>query len=250
MINLAWQPAVQPPELPPGVVHLWRFWMAGRADRVGLWGYLNADERRRAEAFYKPIHAEQFAAGRGVLRALVAGYTGQAPRDVVFAEGAFGKPALALPPPGGLSFNLSHSHNLAVAAFARSGQLGVDVEWVRTLPDAHSIARRQFHAAEAQWLREAPADCQAEVFFHIWTRKEAVLKAVGAGLTVDLQSFDVTSVQGTGETYPLALGTNLAVHPWNWHEFAAADGYRACLVSDEPVRELQAFEHVAEAASA
>ncbi len=246
MNNLAWQPAVQPPELPPGAVHLWRFWLAGRSDRVALWGYLNADERRRAESFYKPIHAERFAAGRGVLRTLVAAYAGLAPREVVFEAGPFGKPCLASPASGKLSFNLSHSENLAVAAFARGGQLGIDVEWVRPLPDAHSIARRQFHAAEAHWLGNAPAERQAEVFFHIWTRKEAALKAVGAGLSIDLQAFDVTAVQGRGETHPLALGPKLPACPWNWHEFAAAPGYQACLVSDEAVTELQAFEYPAE----
>ncbi len=236
------------PPLSPGVIHVWRFWLDNRRDQHALWSHLIPDERRRAEAFFQPVHQQRFAAARGMLRRLIAGYTGIPAGEVVFRTGAFGKPELALAENhlahsrARLCFNLSHSDDLAVAAFALSGRLGLDVERVRTLPDARSIAQRQFAPAEAAWLESAPPEAQAEVFFRIWTRKEAVLKAVGAGLSIDLRGFNVVPVRGRGEVLPLALGPGLPADAWRWHEWSAAPGFLSCLVTDDDVSEVGAWE--------
>lgn len=240
-MSTAWTAAATPPELLPGQVHVWRARLQGRRDRVALWGYLDEDERRKAQAFYRPIHGERFASARGLLRRLAAAYTGQSPREIRFATGPYGKPEL-LASPTPLQFNLSHSEDLALLAFARQGRLGVDVEQVRHLPDAVPLARRNFAADEVHWLTSAPAEQQAEVFFRIWTRKEAVLKAVGAGLSLDLQAFSVMRVAGAGETVPLALIPGATPDSWRWYELKPAADVLGCLVYDADVKILTTLE--------
>ena len=230
------------PDLPPGEVHLWRFPLQGRSDRFALWNCLNDAERRQAEGYYRPEHGERFASGRGVLRTLVAGYLQQRPQDVAFTTGRWGKPEVASSTGLQLSFNLSHCEAWGVAAFARQGQVGIDIERVRHLPDAMSIARRQFSPAEFEWLAAADTSRQAEVFFRIWTRKEAVLKAVGAGLSIDLRGFSVTAVQGSGELHALSLGGESPLTDWRWLEFEAVPGYASCLVRDCAIAAVQAWE--------
>src|SRR5690606_3013760 len=119
---------------------------------------------------------------------------------------------------------------------------GVDVEWVRALPDALAMARRNFSPAEVHWFTTSPPGAQAEVFFRIWTRKEAVLKAVGAGLSIDFQAFDVVAVRGAGETVPMSLVPGLAIEPWRWFEMHPAHDNRGCVVYDRPVEAIANFE--------
>ena len=240
-MSTAWTAAATPPELLPGQVHIWRARLQGRRDRLALWGYLDDDERRQAQAYYRPIHGERFASARGLLRLLAAAYTGQSPRAVRFATGPHGKPEL-LASPMPLEFNLSHSEDLALIAFARQGRLGVDVEQVRTLPDALPLARRNFATDEVRWLNSTSPQQQAEVFFRIWTRKEAVLKAVGAGLSLDLQGFSVVPVVGAGETVPLALIPDITPDPWRWYELEPAADFLGCLVYDADVASLTTLE--------
>ena len=242
---MSWSSLFLPPELPQGHVHLWRIGLEGRRDRAALWQTLDDDERRRAEAFYRPEHGERFAAGRGVLRRLVAAYTGLEPGEVPFSTGPFGKPEWTAPQNSAgprLSFNLSHCEDLGLVAFARSGQLGIDVERVRSLADALAIARRNFSADEVAWLTGAPPREQAEVFFRIWTRKEAVLKAVGAGMAIDLQGFSVVPVRGEGEAVSLSLLPGAAATSWRWHDLRPAAEFQGCLVSDREIAAISTFE--------
>lgn len=107
-----------------------------------------------------------------------------------------------------LQFNLSHSHERAVLGLSRDPRLldglGVDIEWIGRRVDYVSIGRRFFTPEEHRWI-----GTEADRFFHVWTRKEAVLKSNGVGLRVELDSFDVmtdrVAVHVTGR--PLVVST-------------------------------------------
>jgi 4'-phosphopantetheinyl transferase len=90
-----------------------------------------------------------------------------------------------------LQFNLSHSHELVVYAFA-ARQIGVDVEHLRSVPDALHIAGRFFSSCEVAALRAVSEELRMEAFFTCWTRKEAFIKATGQGLLMPLESFTVS----------------------------------------------------------
>lgn len=152
-------------------------------DMVSAWSagtILAPEELARAEKFAVPGPARSFIAGRLLLRDLVARISGCHPHEAVFRVGPDGKPMVQHPP--GVEVNLTHSEGWVLAAAAHL-PLGIDMEVVRPL-DWQSIARRFLTASDRDWLDACPAEDRHRSFFHLWTWKEAVAKAVGSGLSL------------------------------------------------------------------
>lgn len=169
------------------ILDLWLWPLTLPTDRfVGL---LSPDEAARAARFVAPAHGDAYRTGRGRLREILGGYCAVAPQMLRFDYNAHGKPALA----GGPAFNLSHAAGwaaLVVAPAAPAMALGIDIEAHRTVE--HGLADRFFSAAERADLAMFPPDQWQDGFFRCWTRKEAMVKACGPGLSMPLDSFDVT----------------------------------------------------------
>jgi len=172
-------------------------------------------ERERAYRFRFTRDRGRFIVARAALRQLLGASLGQPPSLVAFTYGPNGKPALA-DAGAGLCFNLSHSAELALCALAPGTELGVDVEAHRPLDDMDALAERFFAPAEVAWLQQQ-ADRMA-AFFRLWTCKEAYVKALGLGLSLDTRSFAVD----------LAAGR---VGDWYLRAFTPAPGYAAALCS-------------------
>lgn len=139
----------------------------------------------------------RFIVGRGVLRTILGRYLGVEPDKVQFRYSPRGKPYLAERFDSyGLRFNLAHSHELALYAFTRDREIGVDLEYVRPMPDAVEIATRFFSTRENAVFRVLPKSQELEAFYNCWTRKEAYLKATGDGLARPLDQFAVSLTPG------------------------------------------------------
>jgi len=180
------------------------------ADEIvaALSAILSEEERERAQRFAFPHLRRRFIVRRGVLRMLVGAYIDEIPRSVVFRSAGMGKPAVD----GAPYFNASQSSDLAVYAFTRTGEIGIDVERMRTIENAEDIARRFFAPRELEELVAARRDRRDEAFLKFWTRKEAYLKAIGAGLSAP----------------PDALESEPSMQ-WRIHDLAPADGYVGAL---------------------
>lgn len=192
-------------------------------DLAALPDLLTDAERARAAKFRLPRVQEQFVATRGRLRTLLGQTLGIEPIRVplLIAEG--GKPHL--PDEFGLHFNVSHTEGLAVFAFSRS-RVGVDVEKRRPIPGVEELVRRFFAAAECEEFLGLPVESRELSFLRAWTRKEAVLKAVGRGVP-SLECCEV----GFGETPAvrrLDADTDLA-GKWELHGWQPRPGYEACV---------------------
>lgn len=140
------------PDLRDGVVHLWRAGLDAAAPD-DLSSSLSPDERRRALSIVDPLRRDRWTRSRAVLRLLLGRYLRLEPREPELVSRAGGKLVLRAPVP--LHFNLSHSGPLAVYAFSRSDEVGVDVE----VPRGLSRERRR-----------------------AWVRREAALKCSGEGI--------------------------------------------------------------------
>jgi 4'-phosphopantetheinyl transferase len=119
------------------------------------------------------------------------------PAMLQFTAGEYGKPRLATPwADRGLAFNLSHSGSWALLGWSWQGDIGVDIELWRPLSDEAALVRRFFSVAENAAYETLPADQRRRGFFDCWARKEAYIKAVGRGLGLPLDSFDVSFADG------------------------------------------------------
>jgi phosphopantetheinyl transferase len=151
---------------------------------------LDALEQRRAARFHHEADRRRFLLGRAAIRRLGAAFAGVATRDIIIREGEFGKPCFE----GiDLHFNLSHSGDAVVLAWSDAQAVGIDTEALnRESPHAlREISRANFSAVELQAVEAATESELAALFFGIWTRKEAVLKAEGCGITEQLRAFSV-----------------------------------------------------------
>ena len=176
------------------VVELWQGTLDQPDDvRARLELLLSHDERERASAFRFARDRNRYVVGRGVLRGLLGRYTGADPASLEFRYGRDRKPALA---GDGPFFNLAHSEDAVAYAFSPSFEVGIDVEVLRDDASLLDLADRFFSPREAAELRALPERDRSRAFLACWTRKEAFLKARGDGLTLALDSFDVTLAPG------------------------------------------------------
>jgi phosphopantetheinyl transferase len=182
-----WQPGAMRPQLAADLVDVWRADLAAGGD--DLRALLSDAERERAVRFVRAEDGARWAHARGILRALLARYTGVDPRALRIAAGPYGKPQLAgeagadaAGEVAKLRFNLSHSGNTALIAVASGTEVGVDVELPRRSVDHVAIARRILgDEAAARLARLAASERQRE-FLRAWVRWEAVLKCRGTGI--------------------------------------------------------------------
>lgn len=217
--------------LEPGEIHVWAVPLDPALAIVErLATSLAADEWERARRFRFDRHRRRYQVGRGVLRELLGAYLGMPAPEVVFSYGPRGKPFLGGPAAaGGLSFNLSNSHELALIGLLRGPEIGVDVELLKPMPDLEQIAERFFSASERAALRGLPAGQKREGFFNCWTRKEAYLKAVGEGLAAPLDSFDVTLIPGEPPRMLTLKGDAERASRWSYRCFRPASDYIGAL---------------------
>jgi len=172
-------------------VHLW----SAALDRACDEALLTDCERARS-ARYKIEHVRrQFIGARAQLRIILGRYLGLEPRAVGLTHEQSGKPILDPTTGSDLKFNVSHSESLAVYAVTRHGRIGVDVEQPRFIPNLEGLVERFFSERERQAFFALPEGDRPAAFFCAWTRKEAVLKAVGLGVQA-VDQCDVTFCPG------------------------------------------------------
>lgn len=222
--------------LVPGEIHVWSVRLDPPPERVEALGRsLSQDEWDRANRFRFDKHRRQYVVGRGALRTLLASYLGTRPELVRFTYGPRGKPFLAdlipsplSPVPGEreqLFFNLSNSDEMALVGFVLGREIGVDIEYLKPMPDCEQISERFFSESERAVLRGQPQEKKEETFFNCWTRKEAYLKAVGEGLAAPLDSFDVTLAPGEPPRMLTLKGDAEAASRWLFEHLRPAPDY-------------------------
>lgn len=212
-------------ELPAGEIHVWSIRLDPPPERVEALGRsLSADEWERANRFRFDRHRRQYVVGRGALRALLAAYINGRPESIRFRYGPRGKPFLQ-DGPADFQFNLSNSDEMALVGFVRGPEIGVDIEYRKPMPDCEEIAERFFSESERVVLRRTPFPQKEEAFFNCWTRKEAYLKAVGEGLAVPLDSFDVTLAPGEPARMLTLNGDAAAAGRWFYHHLVPHPEY-------------------------
>ena len=160
---------------------------------------LSLSERERAQRLRFDHDRRRFVVAKGILRQILGRYLGVAPHDILFSTGASGKPELSRRMPirhGTMHFNQAHSGYFGIFAFCRGRHVGVDVEEIRPFPDLDQLAEVLFSPGELDRFRRLSQEERNHEFFSGWTIKEAFVKALGQGLTLPLNHFEVAGVGG------------------------------------------------------
>lgn len=204
---------------------------------------LAPEERARARRFRNGADQRRFTVARGVLRAILASYVGLPASALRLSAGIHGKPRLVPPTVDAahpdITFNLSHSGELALYAIARGREVGIDLERVDGTTEIDALARRFFSDTERSWLDSVEDGRRTAAFYRVWTAKEACLKARGVGLSLPLSSFDVALRSG-GPTRLMVRGlTGCAVSRWTLVELPPGSGYAATLAIEGTPRSVR-----------
>jgi 4'-phosphopantetheinyl transferase len=191
---LAWLPSPPALEISQDEVHVWRAVLEQPGETMRrLSTFLSHEELEKANRFYFPKDRNGFIVSHAFLRDVISRYIQVDPWNLEFRVNPHGKPALAAAfQEFDIQFNLSHSNEYALVAVMRGQAVGVDVELIRPEFGGADIARRFFSPSEVHALLSISPENQGDAFFRCWTRKEAFIKAIGRGLALPLDEFDVS----------------------------------------------------------
>ena len=212
--------------LPDDEVHVWRAWLDCPASLSMLATLLSGSEIARANRFHFSRDRDRFIIAHSVLRLLLGQYLREDPKKLRFITNEFRKPFLAWKKTGEpLCFNLSHSGAVALFAFVRGRNVGIDVEHIRPDFFEPAIARRFFAPEEVADLEALDPLLQVTGFFNCWTRKEAYIKARGLGLSLPLSTFRVSLRPGSGAALLCYATDPTEMSRWSLQELAPGEGY-------------------------
>jgi 4'-phosphopantetheinyl transferase len=221
------------PELPPDGVDVWTCSLqTAPSVENACYELLSPEERDRASRYRAGKPRTDFVLTRGNLRSLVARYLAVAPHHVAFGFSSHGKPFLH--GPSDLRFNVSHTDGLALLAFVRTHEIGIDVEKITPEPDVRKLAERFFSIHERRALEPLAGEELRAAFFRCWTRKEAYVKARGEGLSVPLHEFDVSVAAGDNRALLATRPDPTEAQRWTLQDLRTAPGYAAALAFREP----------------
>ncbi len=212
-------------------IHVWSASLEIKKEDVPVFRrLLTPDEKERAARFCFEKDQVNFITGRAILRTLLGRYTNQSPAEVKFVYNSYGKPLLknqVQSPP--LNFNLSHSGGKVLYAFSRGIPLGIDLEKMKPDIDFAAIAPRFFSPGEVSSLFSLEKSDRVEAFYACWTRKEAFIKAMEMGLSLELDKFDVSLRPGEPAQLLSIKFQNQNTQNWSLYDLKVFPGFKDCL---------------------
>ncbi len=207
-------------------IHIWGVHVPDMLSQMEtLQGLLSDRECEKADRFQRDADRQSSIVARGALRVLLAGYAGMAASEIKFDYSENGKPHVA---GSEVDFNVSHSGAWVVLAFGRDRSIGVDIEQIKREMDVTAIAERYYSPQEVEWVKKSH-DPHA-VFFKLWARKEAYVKACGSTLFTELKRVSVP------------LEDNVEKDGWIYHYLESGSKYAAAVVTDKPLGSMPCYD--------
>lgn len=228
-----WRVGCGPETLSAGAVHVWRVPLQQPPDRIQVFTEaLCPEEKQRRDCLRSPEAAACFCICRGLLRILLGRYESTAPEEVRLISGKNGKPTLdPLVHKSDIQFNVSHSGDVGLIAIAKGRPVGVDVEKASASRRIDEISRSLFSPQEQASIRSRGT------FYACWTRKEALVKAIG-GSIAELSHKVVVSTFPRRPTQILGMLSDGENQEWRLRDLPVGGGYSAALCYAAPPAEI------------
>ena len=238
-------------ELPAdGCVHIWHV-SPTDISSSHVECQLSQDELDRAGRFRFDEDRHRFINSRVALRRILGQYLKTDSADVQFSYNQFGKPELeGSGPDCSLKFNVSHAGVIALIAVTRFSRIGVDVAVVEDLPDVDSLAAMSLSSTELESFRALNSDRQCNLFFNLWTCKEALAKADGRGLSAPLSEFEF-AFSGMNACSLRSISRKSAeATRWSVFQFTPMSGYLGAVAVESGEAEIEHFSYSVQTDSA
>jgi 4'-phosphopantetheinyl transferase len=224
-------------------VHIWRATLELPDTAVqNFRQLLSSDETTRADRYHFERDRRHFTVARGVLRSLLGRYLSLEPAELSFQYSHYGKPDVTFESPSDLKFNLAHSGGIALYAFTKLAEVGIDVEFIRAEFTGDEIARRYFSAGEVSALQTLGEVQRHQAFFDCWTRKEAFIKAKGMGLSLGLDQFDVTLTPHEEPALLCTRWNEAEARRWSIRAIEVGDNFKAAVAVQAHNWQAKLFE--------
>ncbi len=215
--------------LPRESVHLWWTHLDQWTNRAGeAEGILSPDERAHAGSIKSNTARRHFMIRRILLRVLLGAYLDREPSRIPIDYGRYGKPFLDWRASGErVGFSVSYCDDLVLFGFVRGCEIGVDMERIQTFPEMEAIIQRHATPGERKRFGHLAAESKERLFFQWWTRKEAVAKASGCGLNLNLEDIETASFSA-GRCYMADVRSGReCIRCYRGHDVALLDGVAA-----------------------
>ncbi len=204
-------------------------WRVDTAKLIGLKGIgflervLAIDEIERSKRFVVEGDRLRFIAGRYFLRRVLGSHCGVGPSQIRFIGGYNGKPLLCPSQSTSGHFSFSRSGDFAACAFFFGGPIGLDIEVTKALADIESVAATIFSATDLSKWNSVPDTERLGFFYRGWTRKEAVGKVDGSGISVGPENIPIPLVN-LGDGKSILFESDQVLLMFDWLPFAKTNG--------------------------
>ena len=149
---------------------------------------LSSEEKENASSFKIDYQRKSYILSRVILRFLLSKYTGISPELIKIYKNEYAKPFIKSSGP--IKFNISHSKDKLAIAIA-SSEVGIDIEYINPSFDIHEVMNMTLSENEKLNIKKLEPDLQKKKFYSYWTQKEALLKAIGTGINMDLNKLEI-----------------------------------------------------------
>jgi 4'-phosphopantetheinyl transferase len=194
---------------------------------------LSSDELLRASEYKFNLHKYHFLVYRCALRKILSYYHDLHPKQLIFRYSSHGKPYVPNNPLS-IQFNFSHSSGIAVLGITKYHPIGIDIELIKPLEDIKLISNQFLSELEHVSFLILPESERLESFYDIWTKKEAFIKAIGKGLSYQLNKFSVSSAPDEPPRIIEIKNSKIEAEKWLIKSFTIQDNNKlykmACLI--------------------
>lgn len=188
---------------------------------------LSSEELNRASHILDPRERRRYVVCRGILRSILAKYVGSRPELIGIESGVGGKPFLHVDAQP--SFNVTHSHGNALLAFSKGHEIGIDLEVIGSMKESSRLAGRILSEQTGRRILRLPDNRKSRFLYKAWTEEEALLKAMGKGLSA-FHSISMNTLRREGKPFLVKDNSTRKVSKWHLHDLDVGDKMVASLV--------------------
>jgi 4'-phosphopantetheinyl transferase len=198
--------------------------------------YLSPQDQERAGRFRFPEDRARFITGRELFGQCLSHYFGHPAGPLDLSISDRGRPFLAKD--RDIQFSISHSGNWIAVALSLQTLAGVDLEQLITRSSLEDLASRIMSPLDFTSFQALPNDEKQAAFFHTWTGKEALVKAIGQGIATDLKAISIPPRRTDGATQILRISNPQEPSPWRLQGLPLPPGYLGNVAWNDPRKQL------------